>query len=306
MGGAISPDNQQAQFGGYTTSLAIVPAVIRNYPTPPGNDRAADWDPGTDFARNDKFYQASSRIDYNVTDAIKITSLTSYSHLSRYSPNDTDATALTGANSLADGPHQLLLSRASRFRRPLFASKATTRRQLWARQDIRVAHQRNHGRILEQSLHHRTRDWDDEGPRRYAAFGALDYKLLETVTVQGSVRYSKTDDSYAGCSRGFGADNSLGNLVAAAGNRLRGYPVAIPPGTCATLGPAPTYTPGLYVAQLNQDNVAWRVNVNWQVTPTSLLYANISRGYKEGGFPLSGASFFFLAQSRGSGVGARI
>ncbi len=43
-------------------------------------------------------------------------------------------------------------------------------------------------------------------------------------------------------------------------------------------------------AELNEDNVSWRAGINWQANSTSLLYANVSRGYKNGAFPAAGAT----------------
>jgi outer membrane receptor protein involved in Fe transport len=36
---------------------------------------------------------------------------------------------------------------------------------------------------------------------------------------------------------------------------------------------------------LQEDNVSWRVNVNWYPVPETMLYANVSQGYKAGSFP---------------------
>lgn len=285
-------DNQQGQFGGFTSALAVVPAVVRAAPTPPRSNRFADWDPGTAFDRDDKFYQIAARAEYEVNDTIKITSLTSYTKLTRYSSNDTDATALPAQTVIQ-------LGHTRSFYQELRATA-----ELGSRAKLLLGGNYGHDKTYE-SLANITpagfssnRFTSAEGigttkVSRYAVFGSLDYEILSRVTLQGSARYSKSNRDYVGCSRGYNGDNSLGILVATAGNGLRGTPVAIAPGACATLGPAPTFTPGPYVDSLNEDNVSWRANVNWQATSTALLYANISRGYKEGGFPLSGASFSF-------------
>jgi len=67
-----------------------------------------------------------------------------------------------------------------------------------------------------------------------------------------------------------------------------GNPVApsvVQPGGCTSLGPAPTFAPGLTRLELNEHNVSWRTGLDWKVTPTNLLYVNVSQGYKAGGFP---------------------
>ena len=285
-------DNQQGQFGGFTSALTVVPAVVRAAPTPPRSNRFADWDPGKEFARDDKFYQIAARAQYELNDTVDITSLTSYTKLTRYSVNDTDATALPAQTVI-----QLGHTRS-------FYQELRANAELGPRVKLLLGGNYGHDKTYESLANITPAGFSSnaftsaEGVgttkvSRFAIFGSLDFELLDRVTFQGSARYSESCRDYVGCSRGYNGDNSLGILVATAGNRLRGTPVAIAPGTCATLGPAPTFTPGPYVDSLSEDNISWRANLNWQATSTALFYANVSRGYKEGGFPLSGASFSF-------------
>ena len=55
-----------------------------------------------------------------------------------------------------------------------------------------------------------------------------------------------------------------------------------------TAGPA--FTPGLVRSTLDQDNVSWRAGAEWTPTSRTLIYANVSKGYKAGGFPDLAAS----------------
>jgi iron complex outermembrane recepter protein len=59
------------------------------------------------------------------------------------------------------------------------------------------------------------------------------------------------------------------------------------PGKCGTTGPGPTFFPVAtgFTDKLDEDNVSWRVGVNWEVAPGRLVYANVSQGYKSGSFP---------------------
>ena len=59
--------------------------------------------------------------------------------------------------------------------------------------------------------------------------------------------------------------------------------IVIPPGGCVS-GDA-TFTPVLSNLELHQNNVSWRVGVNYKPSGKTLLYANVSRGYKAGTFP---------------------
>lgn len=58
------------------------------------------------------------------------------------------------------------------------------------------------------------------------------------------------------------------------------------------IGTPPTYDIGRLNTHLNQHNVSWSGGLDWQVSDTLLGYANISRGYKAGGFPTLPASYY--------------
>jgi iron complex outermembrane receptor protein len=52
------------------------------------------------------------------------------------------------------------------------------------------------------------------------------------------------------------------------------------------------YTPGLVVNSLDEHNISWRGGVDWSPTSDTLLYANVSKGFKAGNFPIvSGLSY---------------
>jgi len=63
--------------------------------------------------------------------------------------------------------------------------------------------------------------------------------------------------------------------------------VTIPANSCASLGA--DLEPTLTVNQLHQHNVSFRVGPNWKISANTLVYANVSRGYKAGTFPTIGA-----------------
>ncbi|MCB0189412.1 MAG: TonB-dependent receptor, partial [Caldilineaceae bacterium] len=66
------------------------------------------------------------------------------------------------------------------------------------------------------------------------------------------------------------------------------------PFTPITTGPGQCFTtnyqniPGeAYINTLKEDNVSWRVGVDYHASDDVLLYGNISKGYKQGSFPTS-------------------
>src|SRR3546814_10309473 len=50
--------------------------------------------------------------------------------------------------------------------------------------------------------------------------------------------------------------------------------------------------PGTFRDKLNENSTSWMLGVNYKATPTLLLYANVSKGYKAGSSPGVSAGTF--------------
>ncbi|HLZ82320.1 MAG TPA: TonB-dependent receptor, partial [Caulobacteraceae bacterium] len=144
-----------------------------------------------------------------------------------------------------------------------------------------------------------TRPEDNQITHTYAVYGSFEYPILDTLLLQGGVRFTEEDKRGGVCGND-GGDATWAQVAYTlqyfsvqnfAPVDLNGStsPRVSPPGTCASTGLAPTYNspPGgaLIYSQLNQNNVAWRAGLNWSGIPNTLLYANISQGYKGGSYP---------------------
>ncbi|USI77611.1 TonB-dependent receptor [Sphingopyxis sp. USTB-05] len=86
--------------------------------------------------------------------------------------------------------------------------------------------------------------------KQYAAFGELNYKILDNLTVTVGARFSKN------------------KLVATS---LQGGPYA---GTSTLSG---------FTASQSESPITPKFNISWQATPDSLLYATASKGFRGGG-----------------------
>jgi iron complex outermembrane receptor protein len=144
-----------------------------------------------------------------------------------------------------------------------------------------------------------TRPEDNQITHTYAVYGSFEYPILDTLLLQGGVRFTEEDKRGGVCGNDGGDGNwaqvaytlqyfSVQNFAPVDLNGSTS-PKPSPPGTCASTGLAPTYNspPGgaLIYSQLNQNNVSWRAGLNWTGIPGTLLYANISQGYKGGSYP---------------------
>lgn len=113
----------------------------------------------------------------------------------------------------------------------------------------------------------------------YATFGGLDYELSQNLTLQGSLRYTWQQNNFNGClwDSGDGRLAAAFSLVASS---------ALTAGQCVVLDPITRAPVNSVTKNLDEENLSWRLGLNWKVTPGTLVYANITRGYKAGTFSL--------------------
>jgi outer membrane receptor protein involved in Fe transport len=250
-----------------------------NYPYLTHNsNRIADWNAGNDFLRDDRFYQFAARVDYAITEGLHLVSISSYADLKAYSPVDADATPysvllVTQTGSVKSLSQELRLEgNAERLEWMLGANYQKDKTRELQRTTIDGSNSQaptpNGGFIHFDGINLS----NNEDIRDIAGFVNLTYKLTDTWSIQGGGRYTSENLDFSGCMADGGGP--LGFRIA--------FPPGIPPGGCLTV--QANGQSGLYSTALDQNNVSWRGSVNWKVTPDSLLYANVTKGFKSGSF----------------------
>ncbi|WP_332817423.1 TonB-dependent receptor [Sphingopyxis sp.] len=278
-------DTQAGQFLTVINPSPSVPAVLRETPPSPERPRAADWDPDGDFFTHDDFYQLSLRADYDIADEITLTSISAHQRLDRRNRTDTEGSPFQAFTVLNAGSAET------------FSQELRLAGRLG--QDIRWVLGGNYQRdSINDTTQPQTRTSSFPFPgvearsankiRTYAAFGNIDWEVVPDVTVQAGARYSDQHRAYEGCTYDLG-DGGVSAVFGSIASARRGETVTIAPGSCVTLGP--DFLPAVYRDNLNEDNLSWRLGVNWKLDASALLYANVSRGYKNGSFVTSGATF---------------
>jgi iron complex outermembrane recepter protein len=284
-------DTQASQFVAFAPSVATGYsdnfAALEAY-KPVGNDpRIADWDPNTSFARNDHLYQVSLHADWALSPSITLTSITAYSNLHERVPLDIDGTAIAEFNDLQTGYIEAV-TQELRMDGTSFGDKLK-----WM-----VGGNYEHDRTGDYEVGILSYSVTGVGPLRYrdiatsayqkidtaAAFVSTDYSLLSNLTASASARYTASDDSYRGCV----ADTGDGT-AAQAFSLLASSPIG--PGQCVTLDPVTLAPVPVIANSLNENNVSWRVGLSWKPNSLSLLYANVTQGYKAGAFSIVPAVF---------------
>lgn len=246
-------------------------------PPAPPNSRYAEWDTDKSLQRDDSFYQISLRGDFAIGGIADLTSITSYSDLDAFRPADLDGTAeeilfITNGGRLKSFSQELRL-----------AGIAMAERLRWmvggnyAKDNTHVLQHFSFPSTLGLPFFDSAKIEMTRAVEAWSAFGSLDYELTDTLTAQGSLRYTKQDHNMVGCTRDSG-NGTFASFV----SLVFGVP-PIPPGACTTIDTT-TFQPGAVRDSFTEDNLAWRLGLDWKPTPDLMLYANATKGYKAGNF----------------------
>lgn len=245
-------------------------------PVSPSNARAADWTPGRNYKRNNRFKQATGRADYEITDDVTFTSLTSYQKFKLFLPLDNDGSTFENAFATRTGNvetffQELRLSGDFGNGGNWIVGANYQRDDTFERvlPEFPQSSQRHLGRSIATDA--------DQLIKSYSAYTSVNYPITDTVQLIGGIRYTKQDRAFAGCSRDTGD-----GLIAQYFNGLTGVPNNFGPGDCITLLTATTG--GLVRSNLNEDNISWKAGIKFTPSTALMLYANATRGYKGGSY----------------------
>lgn len=303
-------DRSDTQATQLTTRIIFNPAfarpVLTDAPFAPDKARAADWGADNPMRFDTRFWQTSGRIDYELSDVITLTSLTSYSDLKVNTFNDGDGTAADNVDNQQQGYFKS-------FNQELRISGSTDRIN-WI---LGASYQRD--RALDSvlvSISDNTLSFPVQAIpgfenvpqiaeaigrtrqkiRNEAVFGNLEYKLTEALTAQLGARYTKSTRRGNACSVDALPTNATGQnfealqqLFIALGVKTTPF-VPIAAGQCYILDAGLSPDLDGVDEYLSEDNLSWRAGLNYKFEGGTLAYANISRGYKAGAIPQINAS----------------
>lgn len=272
-------DSQQPQLALYAPAgvIGTIPFPVATFPTAPKDSRAGAWDPGQNLRQDNWLYQFGGRVDWDISDAVTLTSLTSYAKFAQHVVTDFDGTSFPIGINAQDG-------NIRSFSQELRLSGTAGPAVKWMiganYQDDSVFERLITGPVtLTTSFIPETSFYTDnlQKVENKSVFGSLDVDVSSTLTLQGAARYTKQNRDWRGCL----FDNGNGK-VATLFNILFGIPIN--PGTCQSLDANFKSVPFL-TQSLEEDNVSWRGGVNWKPARDILVYANVTKGYKSGSFP---------------------
>jgi len=151
---------------------------------------------------------------------------------------------------------------------------------------------------------------NEQETESYAFFASGEYEITDEFAIEAGVRYTNTYKSSYGCGND-GGDGSWSKVSQGIQNLLQmlngtitlqeylapggapgGLGVDLGPFACSTTGPGPLFHPEVFFDELEEDNISWKIGLNWKPTDGTLIYANIKQGYKQGAYPTVATSAF--------------
>jgi iron complex outermembrane receptor protein len=296
-------DTQAPQLIAVTPNNPAVPAFpfVASAPIAAGDPQRADWDKNTAFRQNARFYQGSLRAEYDISDEVKLTSLTAYSDFNNRSSHEGDGIGYSAAlaRDIVDGRYELA-SNATSFTQEgrlsahfsIINMVAGVNYQRDSVNDVLCGHFDDFSVVSNffgVDLNS-TRNLNYQHVQSFGVFGNIEAKLLDYLTISGGVRINSEVRTFKGCS----ADSGDGNAAAAYTgytNFLRnafGLPPLsgnqqIQPGGCISSNS--DLVPGFRIDRLKQSNTPWNFSINLKPFRKSLIYARLSKGFKAGNFP---------------------
>ncbi|HWX31026.1 MAG TPA: TonB-dependent receptor [Steroidobacteraceae bacterium] len=288
-------DTQAMQFEQYAAARPLngVPPgypesfiAFGNRAPAPQNSRVADWDapPYRPLTHDDKFYQSALRADVDLPANMTLTSITAYSHYTAFDTTDADGTDFDNFLATIDAAIHSF-------------SQELRLAGTWSRATYTLGANYQNDVVNDDDIGHYTGSNSGVGPFRYTefrnradqkistkgVFGALDFKLTDTLTAQASARYTRQNRDFTGCLVD-GGDGALASALAFFRQAVLG--IASQPaanGSCVSMD-ANFNTVPVVAKSLDENNVSWRTGLNWKPSDGTLIYANVTKGFKAGSF----------------------
>jgi iron complex outermembrane receptor protein len=306
-------DPQAIQYVAYSPQFAV-PNPIVGYPFPPNTDRAADFSTDLDHhtapypcfslnkittcgpdsvpAIDDRLLQAVLRADADLTSDITLTSLAAYSDYRHHQAFDGDGLTLNGFDVPVDEGYIKSLSEELRL------AKATGpwRWVVGANFSRDVVFQNFLLDFAQSSVNSGAGITDggnyaDQQMKNYAGFANGEFDIGK-FTLSGGLRYTEAKRHYLGCTfvtPGSGEPELFTGISDLLRSEHGLGPIApLQPFDCENLDA--TGTPTRIDSALDQHNVSYRAGLNYKPVEDSLLYFNVTKGYKAGSFPAVAAS----------------
>jgi len=273
------------------------------YPVAPffstGNNRLADWSDSFRPVKNDRLSGGSAKLDWDVSDYINFTSITAYDKFVRADQFETEGVSFQAGNTKNKsniGVFSQELRLTSNDKLPvswiggLYYSRDTIS------EDYDFFFKDSYYGLPPLGINDIATHYDQTTTSN-AAFGHVEWKFADQFKFIVGTRYTAEKRSWTGCTY----DTGDGTLAGAWNNILTPYTIVangFPYPGPATAGGCAVYddivgSPNFgkfapYSDEITTNKWQGKVGLNYTPGQDYLLYANVSKGFKSGGF--NGAS----------------
>ena len=274
----------------------------------------ADWDPASSgeppLKTDSRFFGFASRMTWEVSPENSIVSLTAYNDIKRNDNNDVDGTPLNVFSYQSIGRIKSF-SQELRFVHDgdrlkytvggYFSHDDIEDNQIGSfdissilRQLRYVAGMIPDPRYTDEQKavgFKNFRTTTDQSARSISGFANADYKLTDTLSASGGLRYSSDRLRYSACSRDYNGTtipvwNTAVYYVAALSTGQAFAPGNVGENQCLTFNSDFTGVSPYKKPDLSEDNLSGRLALNWKPQRDLLVYGSLSRGFKTGAVPI--------------------
>jgi outer membrane receptor protein involved in Fe transport len=271
-------------------------------PFSPEDPRAADWTPESAPKGDRTFYQLVLRGDFDLNEDLTLTVMTSYADFEQDQVTDGDGSDLIlfdlrkseGELDTWNTEIRLANSPDNEFR---WVAGVNYEKSNTFEDQVLYFEDNTNNSAQNLFINNDSNVLIDQEIENYAVFFSTETDIAEDITLRAGIRY--TDSSIdaevcpyaAGELRTANLFNFLGNLPAPNPfnpNNLPFDPVGGLPDCYAFNNQGIPGEP--FIDSLEEDNVSWRVGADFHLSEDSLLYVNISEGYKTGSYPALAAA----------------
>jgi iron complex outermembrane recepter protein len=277
-------------------------------------DRTADWSDTGDFGtkilpmrHNDYFAQSALRVDYDVTDDVKLTSISAYEHYKTDSFQDFDGSSRNIADLHSKGKIDTV-SQELRLSGKFGGLNWTV--------GGNYEHDTVHDAYMFYAQDSSTNyvaglrggpviAINDQKIKTAAVFGNAEYALTSRLSLLAGIRYTDRRDfqfraGNFGEAAPFLGERNLDPSIYSFARVFSFLETILPPVVTNPITLAPTdnivFQPDGYPfvvpiqQHLNETNVSWRAGLDYKTRNRGLIYATVSKGYKAGSFPTTGGA----------------
>ena len=300
-------NNRAADWGPCVNATGGSPALVTGATDIDGNPENLNnriLDDCVPAARDNDYWSVSLRADWDVGDNLLLTSITSASEFDRFQGLEADGMIYQDYENLQRGDIEV-------FYQELRLSGGIGDSGTWVA-GVNFEHTESfdsflHTYGISSAIPTQVITATPLGPidiyseqetDTWAVFGSVEYPLRDDVFLTVGLRYTDQKRDYRGCANdaGDGTWANISDEIQTVLQLVGGFPVIggalLGPGSCATSGAEPTFhpEPGGYTDELDEDNVSWKVGLNWEANDTSLYWVTVTQGYKSGSFPTVAAA----------------